>query len=69
MLKNTRVTDFTVSELLRENLQGGGGGKITPSSTPYTRLGLRIAKFVSKGTRFSLLMAFFLSEVSEIVQG
>ena len=69
MLKNTRVTDFTVSELLRENLQGGGGVKLPPPPPPYTRLGLRIAKFVSKGTRFSLLMTFFLSGVSEIVQG
>ena len=31
MLQNARVTDFTVSELLREYQQGaGGGGKITP---------------------------------------
>ena len=26
MLQNTRITAFTVSELLRENQQGGGGG-------------------------------------------
>ena len=26
MLQNAKVTDFTVSELLRENLQKGGGG-------------------------------------------
>ena len=33
MLQNARVTDFTVSELLREYQQGaggGGGGKKTP---------------------------------------
>ena len=30
MLQNTRVTAFTVCELLRENQLGGGGGKITP---------------------------------------
>ena len=31
MLQNARVTAFTVSELLRENQQGRGGGrKITP---------------------------------------
>ena len=31
MLKNARVTAFTVSQLLRENQQeGGGGSKITP---------------------------------------
>ena len=31
MLQNARVAAFTVSELLRENQQGGagGGGKIT----------------------------------------
>ena len=29
MLQNARVTAFTVTELLRENQQGGGGGKIT----------------------------------------
>ena len=37
--ENARGTDFTVSELLRENQQAGGGGKISP--LPYlTRLGL-----------------------------
>ena len=31
MLQKGRVTDFTVSELLRENKQrGGGSGKINP---------------------------------------
>ena len=29
-MQNARVTAFTISELLRENQQGGGGGKITP---------------------------------------
>ena len=33
MLQNVRVTAFTISELLRENQQGGG--KIPPPSTPY----------------------------------
>ena len=28
MLQNTRVTAFTVSELLGENQQGGGGKKL-----------------------------------------
>ena len=32
MLQNANVTACTVSELLRENQQGGGG-KITPSLT------------------------------------
>ena len=31
MLQNTRLTAFTVSDLLRENQQGGGGGNITSS--------------------------------------
>ena len=35
-LQNARVTDFTVSELLRENQQGrgwrgGGGGELSPT--------------------------------------
>ena len=30
MLQKGSVTDFTVSELLRENQQGGGSGKINP---------------------------------------
>ena len=29
MLQNARVTTFTVSELLREDLQRGGGSKTT----------------------------------------
>ena len=41
MLQSARVTAFTVSELLRENQQGGGG-KITPLFPPFTfKLGLR----------------------------
>ena len=35
-----RVTAFTVSELLRENQQWGGGGKITPPP----RLGLSLKR-------------------------
>ena len=44
MLQNTRVTASTVSESLRENQQGGGGGegKITIFPTQ-----IRIKKFVS----------------------
>ena len=44
MLQNARVTAFTVSELLRENQQGwgGGGGEVTPHThTQIPRLGLR----------------------------
>ena len=32
MLQNTRVSAFTVSELLKENQQGGGVSKITPTN-------------------------------------
>ena len=32
MPQNTRVTAFNVSELLKENQQGGGGGVKLPSS-------------------------------------
>ena len=38
MLQNSRVAAFTISELLRENQQGGGG-KIAPYPPP--RLGLK----------------------------
>ena len=31
MLQNAKVAAFTVSELLRENQQGRGKGKITPT--------------------------------------
>ena len=45
MLQNARVTAFTVSELLRENQQGwggGGAGEVTPHThTQIPRLGLR----------------------------
>ena len=34
MLQNTRVTAFAISELLRENQQRRGGGKITPQTHP-----------------------------------
>ena len=40
MLKNARVTAFTVSELLRENQQAGMGGAGVKSSPPSPRLGL-----------------------------
>ena len=36
MLQNVKVASFTVFELLRENQQGGGGGKII-SHTPRLR--------------------------------
>ena len=43
MLQNVRVLALTVSELLRENQQGGGGGavKLTPIPHP-PRSGLNI---------------------------
>ena len=36
MLQNSRNTAFTVSELLRENQQGGGGGGVTPPTHTHT---------------------------------
>ena len=39
MLQNDRVTAFAVSELYRENQQGGGGEVV--KSHPPPRLGLR----------------------------
>ena len=57
MLQNTKVTAFTISELLRENQQGGrgGGGKITPP-----RLGLRpFAMFILAWFVGSLLFVIF----------
>ena len=39
MLQNTRVTAFTISELLRENQQWGGGSVGKPYPSP-SRLGL-----------------------------
>ena len=51
MLQNSRVTAFTVSELLRENQQDGGrGGGVKlplPPQPPPPRLGLK-ALFVHK---------------------
>ena len=55
MLQNSRVTAFTVSDLLRENQQDGGEGgvKLPPPPPPPPRLGLK-ALFVHK-------IVFFLS--------
>ena len=55
MLQNARVTDFTLSELLRGNQQGGGvklqpppppggGLKITPPPPPTTTTQIRVKK-------------------------
>ena len=38
MQQNSRVTPFTVFELLRENQQEGRAGKITPPPTPPTQI-------------------------------
>ena len=38
MLQNARVTAFTVSELLRENQQGGGG-ELSPPPTQVRAYG------------------------------
>ena len=48
MLKNSRVTAFTVFELLRENLLGGGGVKSSPHTpSPGLRLNkLKLSKYL-----------------------
>ena len=57
ILKNARVTDFTVSELLREYQQvGGGGEKYTPPSTHPARLGLSLVTVI----RFLWAMEFVI---------
>ena len=60
MLQNTRVTAFTVSELLRKNQQGGKkgvGGKITPHPP---RLGLNhINQFHCKSKCMLMTLATF----------
>ena len=38
MLQNARAAAFTVSELLRENQQDGGGGGDYPLSTTQVKL-------------------------------
>ena len=40
MLQNSRVTAFTIFELLRENQMGGGGGGVKLPKPP-PRLGLK----------------------------
>ena len=49
MLQNTRVTAFTLSELLRENQRRGEGGKSSPHPTP-TQIWV---KNCSRATRFT----------------
>ena len=46
MLQNASVTAFTVSELLRKNQQGRGGGGITPPHP--TRIRLKIVHGLMK---------------------
>ena len=45
MLQNTRVTAFSISELLRENQQVGGGGRGW-EITPQPILGLKKQKMM-----------------------
>ena len=54
MLQNARVTAFTVTELLRENQQGGGGVKLPYPHPP--RLGLKKTtwKLIMKNVIFNL---------------
>ena len=54
ILQNARVTAFTVTELLRENQQGGGGVKLPYPHPP--RLGLKktTGKLIMKNVIFNL---------------
>ena len=47
MLQNTRVTTFTVAELLRENQQEGEGGGVVKLLLP--RLGLNCVSYSDFG--------------------
>ena len=51
MLPNARVIAFTISELLRENQQGGGGGKITDLSGDFLIIGWNWNKKNMKETK------------------
>ena len=63
MLQNSRVTAFTVSDLLRENQQDGGeGGVKLPPPPPPTRLGLK-ALFVHKIVFFLLFLSYKIYDV------
>ena len=44
MLQNTRITAFTVSESLRENQHGGGGGAEVPPTHIQIRVKNRLRK-------------------------
>ena len=64
MLQNAIVTVFTVSELLRENHQGGrgrgGGGVITPSSRTQIRVKRQPDKLVKHTQTICRLLVSFL---------
>ena len=58
MLQNSRVTSFTVFELLRENqLEGTGGGELSPTQ-------IRINKSFSK-TPFAVRNSYLLTVIDE----
>ena len=53
MLQNSRVTDFTVFELFREN-QLGVGGKITPPPPPLPHTHALTGSKASKSHRYNM---------------
>ena len=56
MLQNARVTAFTVSELLRENKQGGVAAP--PRHTHTHRLRFRVKKLALQGSVENVLTQF-----------
>ena len=60
MLQNSRVTAFTVSELLRENqYKQGGGGKITPPPPSLPRLSKSVDFYSPEITRKSKIFLWY----------
>ena len=58
--KNARITDFTDSEMLQSNQQGGGGeGRVTLSSPPPTQNWINL--YVATKFSYKLRCSFFSS--------
>ena len=62
MLQNARVTAFTVSELLKENQQGGGSVKLPPPPRS-SRLGLKMMK----NDFYFILKALFVLKIFKLL--
>ena len=55
MLQNDKVTVFTVSELLTENQQGGGGEFFTP---PHSQIRVKHGPILSNNNSYNILRLF-----------